>query len=226
MNRIKLNIANKWELVRNNLWKVIFLLISIFASWGYFNQQAFINLWLTPDQQAVIYFNDLQYDYAAEKFTNKQWLAYSLYAQQEFDQAAQVWSQGESYNDLFGQANALAHSGDYSFAAKLYKSMLKSQPGDERIQKNLAIVVELATLAKNKKGKPGKGNALRMDKNKEQQEKTAEEESSVELPQKLLTDGMWLEQVKANPTFFLQKKFALENDNDQQQARKKTGASQ
>ncbi|WEM44302.1 hypothetical protein PTW35_23745 (plasmid) [Photobacterium sp. DA100] len=186
------------------------LTIVIVAVWGYLNPQAFINLWLTPDQQGALLFSNQDYDLAADKFTDARWKAYSLYAIEEFELAGQLWEYAGSKKDMFARANAFAHNGEYFGAQKIYTELLEFDPENQDFITNLEIVSALAQQTKSDKSKPNKNDSLAMDDEQSNPEPESEEEKQLGIPVTIPTDEMWLEQVKVNPSFFLQKKFALE----------------
>lgn len=191
--------------------RAVAVTLLLFAGWGASHPQQFTDLWLTADQQGHLLFERKQYQQAANLFTDRYWRAYSQYGQQDFETAAQTWSQGDSVDDRFAQANALAHNSDFDGAAELYRQVIAEDANHQAAQFNLRLVEQLATQTPKSGGQSNKGTALRMNDDEQQTEET-EDEAAV-IPGPMPTDEMWLEQVNANPALFLQKKFLLEYDN-------------
>ncbi|MEN8688403.1 MAG: tetratricopeptide repeat protein [Desulfuromonadales bacterium] len=195
---------------RLSLRNFLLILLAVAIIWGVWRPQAFLSLWLSADQQAYLYYRSQDYERAADHFEDRRWRGFSHYQNQNFEQAALAWESEDSTPLVFARANALAHDGEYVEARNLYRALLERLPDNAAVQNNLAIIEPLANEQVQNNRKAGKNTALRMD-----EEQTAEPESEEEqlaMPKKLLTDEMWLEQVKANPALFLQKKFLLEYD--------------
>jgi len=212
--RLPGHVSGALQLLKKNVVKrpriAIAAVFFLFLLWGSVNPNKFINLWLTPDQQGMLFFIQENYGLATKTFSNQQWIAYSYYAEQDFEMAAKVWGRSNQREDQFAQANAMAHNNDFSGAAIIYRNLLATYGDSESIKTNLALVEELKKLMPDREKKSGKGNALRIS---DEITDEKQEEDTVVIPGMLPTDEMWLEQVKANPAFFLQKKFMLEYDN-------------
>ncbi|WOH38633.1 hypothetical protein RI844_05280 [Thalassotalea fonticola] len=184
---------------------VILLITTIIYS----NPQAFINLWLSRDQQAMLMIEREEFGKAALTFSEQHWVAYSYYANGEFLQAAMVFSQIPGEVALFGEANALAHAGNINLAIIKYEKLIENNGQHVHAQHNLAIVKEVAKNQVKTEAKGGGGpspdNAVQMS-----EEELAKIKDKPQKNQTKLTGEMWLQQVEQNPTKFLQKKFQQE----------------
>ncbi len=194
----------------------------LIVAWGFSQPQQFVGLWLSPDQQGQLLFDRGRYQEAANMFSDYRWRAYSQYAAQHFELAADTWSQGDHPVDRFAQANALAQNSDFTAAAAMYRQVLEQEADHGGAQFNLKLVEHLEKSMPGQAGKANKGSALRMQDDEEQ---IVEGEEEATLPGPMPTDEMWLEQVNANPAVFLQKKFLLEYDNARRSAGRGEGES-
>lgn len=175
----------------------------------YSNQQAFINLWLTRDQQAMVSLQQGNAGKAALTFTDKNWIAYSYYADADFAAAANVFAQLEGPQAKFSQANALAHAGQFIQASALYKQVLAIKPQHQAATDNLKLMTEVIKKMKKSPGKKELSNEIARNQkftNKKNKPTARKEE---------LSSALWLQQVQQNPSKFLRKKFQQEYRHEQ-----------
>lgn len=195
----------KWWKSKKGLCVVFlsFIGLSIYSS-----PQSFINLWLTRDQQAMIYFNKGEYDKAESLFNDTHWAAYSFYLNGEFIQAAKLYGQLNTISARFSQANALAHAAKYQEAAKIYRQILAEQATHKGAKNNLQRVKKLLETRVSSPASSMDGEVSgnqRLGGSKSQVKKKQLTKSAP-----LRSDAIWLKQVQENPEKFLKKKFKQE----------------
>jgi Ca-activated chloride channel family protein len=199
---------------------------------AYFFPQRAADLWLTRDQQGRISFVQGHYEIAARQFTDTRWKAYSLYGDEQFDQAAAVYGQLEQAADVLARANALAHARRYVKARDIYQRLLQQDPSNTAAQHNIAIVqkiiddvnrmsasqqAEEGDAPKELGDNPQTGDGADEQGGKEQDLKQYDAEELLLNPD---LNAMWLRQVQKNPAFFLSNKFYgqyFKNEVDEQQ---------
>ncbi|TLU68076.1 hypothetical protein FE810_00215 [Thalassotalea litorea] len=183
--------------------------------------QQFVSLWLTQDQQGAILFSMGKYQKAGEQFNDSRWQAYSYYGAEEFDSAANLFSQFNSPQDLLARGNAYAHGRRYVKAKGVYQALLEQYPNNEAAQKNLQIVQSIIDEVNRISESQQQENS---DAPKElgddpQTAEGAERNVSVEQLEQysaedILQDpelaNMWLRQVQKDPAKFLAIKFAVQ----------------
>ncbi|MFT7288142.1 MAG: Ca-activated chloride channel family protein, partial [Halieaceae bacterium] len=103
----------------------------------------FVGLWLTPDQQGWLWFQRGDYAKAARSFEDPRWRGISQYAAQDFNSAAQYFSQYQDAASLLARGNALAHAREYLDARAVYRSLQQRFPDDPAPALNLPIVQAL-----------------------------------------------------------------------------------
>lgn len=175
----------------------------------YANPQAFINLWLSRDQQAMITLNQGNAAKAALTFSDKQWIAYSYYADGDFEQSANLYAQVEGVDAKFSQANALAHAGQFQLASSLYKEVLAIEAKHSEATSNLKLMGELIKKIKKSKGKKEFSNEIAKNQKFTKTDKKAKKADQI------LSSDLWLQRVQHNPSKFLRKKFQQEYKNAQ-----------
>lgn len=175
----------------------------------YANPQAFVNLWLSRDQQAMITLNQGNAAKAALTFSDKQWIAYSYYADGDFEQSANLYAKFDGVDATFSQANALAHAGQFQLASSLYKEVLVIEPKHSEAISNLKLMDELIKKVKKSKGKKEFSNEIAKNQKFTKTDKKTEQENQP------LSSELWLQRVQHNPSKFLRKKFQQEYKNAQ-----------
>ncbi|MGB0936530.1 MAG: hypothetical protein ACPGTQ_03680 [Colwellia sp.] len=174
----------------------------------YFNPQAFLNLWLTRDQQGVMLIKQNKPEKAALTFSEPKWVAYSFYASGNFEQAASLFSQFEGVEYKFAQANALAHIGQYFKAVKLYQEILTIEPNNQATIDNLALMNKIIKKLKKRPGKKALTGEIDPNLKVNHVKKKSDGKPQIQ------SSKLWLEQVQQNPSKFLRKKFQQEHQND------------
>lgn len=199
----------------------IFLLVLI-ALFSYVKTQTMMDLWLTRDQHAQVLFKLGYYRHAATTFTSPQWQAYSYYAAEDFDSAANVYSQFASVEARFFRANAMAHGRHYAKAREIYQSILIEDPNHNGAQENLkiiqAIINEINLTSQYQAAEQGESSKALGDEPQtadgaERKDLVPQEITQLTAEQ-ILQDPqlneIWLRQVQKNPARFLSYKFQLQ----------------
>lgn len=99
------------------------------------------NLWLRPDQHGEKLLEE-QPALAAERFTDLQWRASALYLAEDYQAAAELFSQIDSATAHYNRGNALALSGSLAHALEAYQQALDHDPEMLAAQYNFAVVEE------------------------------------------------------------------------------------
>ena len=212
---LKSKISGSWLRRR---WRLVFVLAAVV--WSITFPAAFLNLWLTPDQQGRLWFQRGDYERASRAFEDPRWRGFSLYAGEDFETAERYFSQYQDADSLLARANALAHEGNYPAAKKGYEELTKSYPDHPAPAVNIPIMEALVEATKGVAGKgdkdPGK-SGKKPGEGTESSDGTGEERAG-ELEQysadQLLQDPdlteMWLRQIQRDPSEFITTKFYLQ----------------
>lgn len=207
--------------VRRRIGIVVFLSA---LAWIVSDTQAFVNLWLTPDQQGRLWFQLGDYRRASRTFEDPRWRGFSLYAGQEFDEASSYFSQYYDAESLLIRANALAHQRKYSAAKRAYQELADRYPDHPALAVNVPVIEGLIEATRQASGDPESGKdrvARKPGKGSESSE--SDERQSMELEQltadELLQDPglteMWLRQIQRDPSEFISTKFYLQLEQQQ-----------
>lgn len=193
-----------------------------FAIWSMLYPQRFLTLWMTPDQQGRLLFEMGNYDKAAKQFQNPLWKGMSLYASEEFDTAALLFSQYQDENGLLAQGNALAHARNYVQAVQVYKQLMEKYPENSAAKTNIAIVQaridENQLMSESQRAEAGElsmedesgPRSSEGDERKQFDLSPTQQLSSEQLLQDTALTEMWMRQVQKDPTQFLRVKFYMQ----------------
>jgi len=169
---------------------------------------------LTPDQQGFRYFEQGDYEKAAEHFVDPMWLGTALFRQGEFKQSEGVFAGLDTAESAFNHGNALLMQGQYTEAAERYARSLEHMPEWEDATINRDIALARAAMLK-QEGGDMTGGMLGADEivftqgksppsAGEEQTEGGQEMSDQELR------AIWLRQVQTKPADFLAAKFAYQ----------------
>jgi Ca-activated chloride channel family protein len=106
-------------------------------------QESWQDMWQTNNQQGLEAFEKQQFDEAAQKFDDPLWQGSALYKNKDYENALKAFSQVDSPQGRYNQANTLAQLGKLPEALKKYDEVLTEQPDNEDAQANKALVEKL-----------------------------------------------------------------------------------
>lgn len=178
---------------------------------------AFIDWWLTPDQQARILYERGEYALAAQRFEDRLWKGLAYYASEDFASAASWFAQVETaYGSLY-LGNAYAHLDRLEEALAAYDEALALDSEFAEAQFNRDWVQGLYDLSqKEYEDFGGTGGQLGADdfvisdraKNAEQTMTEAEARTQGLTDQQI--ESIWMRRVQTTPAEFLKIKFSYQ----------------
>lgn len=178
---------------------------------------AFVDWWLTPDQQGRLHYERGEYNLAAQSFTDPLWKGLAYYASADFASAASWLSQVDTAYARFYLGNALAHLDRLPEAIDAYNAALELEPGLDEARFNLEWVSGIYELSRKEYDDyGGTGGQLGADdfvfsdraKNAEQTMTDAEAASQGLSDQQI--EDIWMRRVQTTPAEFLAYKFAYQ----------------
>ncbi|MBV1929781.1 MAG: VWA domain-containing protein [Gammaproteobacteria bacterium] len=191
----------------------------------------FMDLWLTPDQQGRYYFQQGDYELAAQHFRDSTWKGLAFYYDENFTAAVELFTQVETVDGLFNLANAQAQGQNYILAITAYDELLTRQPDHPGAVKNRAhvqkIIDEINLLSASQKAEQGEASQELGDA---PQRADGADEMSLQKRQvkqlsaeQILTDqrmhDMWMRQIQQDPSRFLSSKFQMQFSRAQQSSK-------
>ncbi|AMO57052.1 hypothetical protein GZ77_00995 [Endozoicomonas montiporae] len=139
-------------------------------------------LWKNSDQRGAEALNNNDPESAAELFRNPKWQAEALYQNQQFEEAANLFSQSETAQGYYNQGNALAKAGKLDEAIAAYDEALKQQPDLDDAKFNKALLEQL-------KQQQEKQNQQNQNSKDQQQEQNSQDQQSQEGEQQQSQDN-------------------------------------
>ncbi len=188
----------------------IALLSVVLFGWNQWSPTSFNNAWLSKNQQAALYFHNGQYQEASALFKSTSWKGFSAYFAGDFTTAIEQLEEVKGQDVELLIANAFAHSGQFEKAQQLYLALYNNEDLSEIAKANYKVV-SLA-IEKIKNAPPEKSKNKTIDDRQIVSEETEEAKSDKTV---ILTDQIWLEQVRQDPSKFLRQKFQSEYANEQ-----------
>ena len=208
-------------------WRRLRLALVLAAlAWIVTAPEAFVGLWLTPDQQAQLWFHSGDYERASRTFEDPRWKGFSLYAGQDFATAERYFSQYQDAESLLARANALAHQRDYAAAKQAYEELANRYPDHPAPPVNLNVIEAIIAATKGvaeskgsetgkRSSKPGEGSES-SEGDEQQRTQELDQYSAEELLQDPGLTEMWLRQIQRDPSEFLVTKFYLELEQNEE----------
>lgn len=165
-------------------------------------------LWLTPDQQGRLAYENGDFDAAAAHFADPMWRGTSLYRAGKFAEALGAFATVDSAESWYDQGNALLQIGKLDEAVAAYRKALEKRKGWPDAVANLAIAEALVQQKK--------------DAEEEQQDEPNLPPDSVQFDDKgnqgkagqmtiaEQASDLWMKNIVVSPADLMARKFAIE----------------
>jgi Ca-activated chloride channel family protein len=172
----------------------------------------FIDLWLTPDQQGRMAFDDLEFAAAAEAFEDPLWKGVAFYRTGDMEAAIDWFARSRSPEADFNMGNAYAVLHRYAEAVASYDAALADRPEWVEARENRECVKGLMDAQSDEPPERAEGGEPSFNPDEE-------EASGLELPvpdpgtmeeEPPPTAELWLRRLQTTPADFLRKRFAIE----------------
>ncbi|WP_456295518.1 VWA domain-containing protein [Vibrio sp. AK197] len=191
--------------------------------------QWWLDLWLTPDQQGAMLFNQQEYLAAGQHYQDPMLRGIAYYYAREFNLAQSAFIETDSLLGDYYAASALAHQREY-VAARRMLTTLNNNPqvtGElkRNVEHNLKVIVglidEVNQQSKDQQGGLEQETSIELEEDQPQTGEGADEQTSADnIQQAQLTADQiindqamadtWLKRVEADPKKFLQAKFQIQ----------------
>jgi len=181
------------------------------------------DLWLTPDQQGRLLFDEGRYAEAAERFQDPMWKGLAYYANQKFADAAAAFAAVDTKEGLYNLGNAYAQGGKLGAALHAYDRALARSPTFREARHNADLMRELIAAQTEDTDKED----LKQDPNQgpddEKVKVTEDQLAGMQVPPSKkdreaapeaialspAEEAAWLRHVETDPKDFLKQKLAL-----------------
>ena len=175
---------------------------------------AFIDLWLTHDQQGRRLYEDLAFPEAAEKFYDTDWKGTAQYRSGQYVEAAETFGRISSAEGFFKRGNALMHAFEYRTAIAAYEQAVTEAPDWPEAQENYELAIFTLEYIEQTREQSDTGEAagIGADDVVYDNESQAGEETEVtrESVVEAQSAEMWMRSVDTETADFLRSRFLLE----------------
>ena len=179
-----------------------------------------LDWWLTADQQGRVYFEQGDYQRAAQLFEDAEWRALALYHSGRFAEAEQLFADMDTPRGQFNLAMSLAQQQRYPAAVAALDRALVMQPQFVEAGENRAalqkLIDEINQFSESQYAEEapsaeisGKGADKAQGKEIEVEKKSAAKYSAEDLLNEKINQ-VWMKQVRHSAGEFLQRKFAFQ----------------
>ncbi len=182
------------------------------------------DIWLTKDQQGALYYQDQEYQQAAQVFENEYWKATAYYKAGEYEVAQQFYMRSDTLQSQLGAAASLANQKEFVAARSLYREILEQSPDNPEALHNLKIVEDVIAYIDSFTKEQSKSNEREVSReNGDKPKRSDGVEQQVEKDQviqevlsaeQILSDPganeKWMKRVQSDLSSFISTKFALQ----------------
>jgi len=174
----------------------------------------FLDLWLTPDQQGRLAYEDRRYDEAARLFEDPMWKGLAYYRLGRYAEAADAFARVPTADGLFNMGNALIKAREYKKAATAFEQALIEDPDLQAARHNLVVAEALVAYLNRIREQSGTGEQNELGADDYTFDLEAGEGEARVMTQadqlRLESADQWMRIVDTRPADFLRSKFALE----------------
>ena len=100
---------------------------------------AFVDLWLTPDQQGRLAYESLEFREAAEKFESPDWKGVAQFRSGQYVESADTFARVDSAVGFFNRGNAFMRGREYRKAISAYDTAVDEAPDWIEARENLEL---------------------------------------------------------------------------------------
>ncbi len=177
------------------------------------------SLWLSPDQQGRIHYEDKAFAEAALLFENSMWQGRASYAAGQYEEAAESFARVPSATAFYNRGNALMRGFDYGQAIAAYELAVAEDADFSQATENLELARYTLEYIEKTREQSDTGDESELGADDYKFDNSAErglemvitEQSTIELE----SAEKWMRAVDTETRDFLRSRFALQADLEQ-----------
>lgn len=173
-----------------------------------------LSLWLTPDQQGRLAYENVEWARAAELFEDPMWKGTAAYSVGQYGNAAEVFGRIPTATGFYNRGNAFMKSFDYAKAIDAYELAVAEAPDWPEAVENLRLARHVLAYVQDTREQEDTGDEselgadeYKFDNAEERgREMTITKQSTIELQ----SAEKWMRSVDTETRDFLRTRFELE----------------
>jgi Ca-activated chloride channel family protein len=173
-----------------------------------------VNLFLTPDQQGRLAYEDKEFARAADFFEDPMWKGHALYRSGKYSEAAQVFGRLPSAEAAFAKGTAHARTREYREAIAAFEGALQREPDHAGALRNLEVARAILAYVETAREQSDTGEEVGIGADDvvfdNESGGGAETTITGEDQIKMETAEQWMRTVDTRTADFLRIRFALE----------------
>lgn len=173
-----------------------------------------LSLWLTPDQQGRLAYENVEWARAADLFENPMWKGTAAYSVGRYENAAETFGRIPAATGFYNRGNAFMKSFDYAKAIDAYELAVAEAPDWPAATENLRLARHVLDYVQGVREQEDTGDEselgadeYKFDNTEERgREMTITKQSTIELE----SAEKWMRSVDTETRDFLRTRFELE----------------
>ena len=183
-------------------------------AWQAQEQGGFVDLWLTPDQQARIAYEGLDFPGAAERFEDPAWAGVAAYRAGQYEASAASFGRLPTAVGFFNRGNALMKNREYAKAIVAYEQAVAEDPDWAAAAENLELSRHVLQYIERAREQSDTGDETEYGADDYVFDNTQDRGVEIEITQQstieLESAEKWMRSVDTETRDFLRTRFLLE----------------
>ena len=175
---------------------------------------SFKALWLTPDQQGHLAWEDREFSQAADLFQDPMWKGRALYAAGRYEEAAAVYARIPTAEGFYNRGNALMKAREYVKAIPSFEQAVAEAPNWPEAAENLALARYVLEYIERSREQSDTGDETELGADDYKFDNTQEKGKEIVITQESTIQAAsaekWMRSVDTETRDFLRTRFALE----------------
>lgn len=193
---------------------VVTIVAAAYLGWQAVASGSFAALWLTPDQQARLLYDDLDFRGAFERFEDPAWKGVAAYDAGLYQEAATAFGRIPTAEGFFNRGNALMKGREYGNAIAAYEQAVAEAPDWSEAQDNLALATYTLDYIEASREQSDTGEQTEIGADDYVFDNTRDRGVEIEITQEstieLQSAEKWMRSVNTETSDFLRTRFQLE----------------
>ncbi len=181
----------------------------------------FSALWLTPDQQGRLAYENLEFSEAADLFEDPMWKATAAYAAGRYTEAADTFGRIPNAEGFYNRGNAFMKGREYAKAIVAYEQAVAEAPEWTQAAENLRLSKYIVDYIERSREQSDTGDESELGADDFKFDNTQEKGKEIVITQQstieLESADKWMRSVDTEISDFLRTRFELESAREDSQ---------